>query len=82
MTVPGCRVCRRKLRAHLVQQCAAQGVRYLAGEVVDVQGDLQDDEVCITLDTGRQVTSRYLTSLWSRLGGCPQHGPQAGAAWP
>ena len=64
------RVCRRKLRAHLVRQCAEHGVKFLAGEVVDIEGKLEDEEVRITLDDGSKITSRCAAcsaSMWQTL---------------
>ena len=54
------RVCRRKLRAHLVTTCAEHGVKYLEGEVTGIEGDLDAEEVRISLEDGGQVTSRYV----------------------
>lgn len=58
LTRRACRVCRRKLRAELLRKCARAGVKFLAGEVVEVDAQLSSDSVRLTLDSGKVLRSR------------------------
>jgi len=53
-------VCRRRLRAHLVQQCADAGVRFVAGEVSDVDAAAKDASARIKCSDGRALQARCL----------------------
>ena len=52
-------VCRRKLREHLVQQCAAAGVRFLAGEVSGVDAAASGASARVLCSSGSVVQTRW-----------------------
>lgn len=52
-------VCRRKLREHLVQQCADTGVRFLAGEVSDVDSTAAGASARVICSSGAAVQTRW-----------------------
>ena len=52
-------VCRRKLREHLVQQCAAAGVRFLAGEVSGVDATASGATARVICSSGSVVQTRW-----------------------
>jgi hypothetical protein len=52
-------VCRRKLREHLVQQCAAAGVRFLAGEVSGVDAAASGASARVLCSSGSMVQTRW-----------------------
>lgn len=56
-------VCRRKLREHLVQQCAAAGVRFLAGEVSDVDATAAGASARVICSSGSAVQTRWATNF-------------------
>lgn len=58
-------MCRRKLREHLVQQCAAAGVRFLAGEVSGVDAAASGASARVLCSSGAMVQTRWLSWLLS-----------------
>lgn len=54
-----CRVCRRRLRAHLLRRCAAGGVRFRAGELVRLEPNEAGDTATLALADGSIVRTRY-----------------------
>ena len=52
------RVCRRKLREHLLARCAAAGVRYLEGEVASVSAEPDSTRATLTCRDGTAVRTR------------------------
>ncbi|KAK9814677.1 hypothetical protein WJX72_009604 [[Myrmecia] bisecta] len=55
------RVCRRRLREHLLQKCQASGVQFLAGEVVDIDADNNATSSQLQLADGTLIKSRLIT---------------------
>ena len=53
-----CRVCRRRLRAHLLRRCAAGGVRFRAGELVRLEPNEAGDTAALALADGSIVRTR------------------------
>ncbi|EFN58632.1 hypothetical protein CHLNCDRAFT_19656 [Chlorella variabilis] len=52
------RVCRRRLREHLVARCAAAGVAYLEAEVADASSSPSDQSAHLGLADGRRLSCR------------------------
>ena len=52
------RVCRRRLRGHLLERCAAAGVRYLEGEVASVAAEADGARATLTCRDGTAVRTR------------------------
>lgn len=52
------RVCRRKLRKHLLQRCQDNGVQFLAGMMDDLETEQTSDTARIHLADGQVVQSR------------------------
>ncbi len=52
------RVCRRRLRQHLLAQCAAAGVQYLEGEVASVNAEPESARATLTCRDGTAVRTR------------------------
>lgn len=52
------RVCRRRLREHLLSRCADAGVRYLEAEVVDASSAADAQAAALTLGDGRTLRCR------------------------
>ena len=59
LTYALCRVCRRRLRAHLLRRCAAGGVRFRAGELVRLEPNEAGDTAALALADGSIVRTRY-----------------------
>ena len=57
-TLHACRVCRRRLRAHLLRECSRAGVKFLAAEVTAIDAEQGAGSVRMTLDTGATLSSR------------------------
>ena len=53
------RVCRRRLRAHLLRRCAAGGVRFRAGELVRLEPNETGETAALALADGSIVRTRY-----------------------
>ena len=54
------RVCRRKLRNHLLQQCQEHGVQFKAGLMHQMETQQTSDTASIRLADGQIVHSRYV----------------------
>jgi lycopene epsilon-cyclase len=52
------RVCRRRLREHLLARCAAAGVRYLEGEVAAVAAEPDGARATLTCRDGTAVRTK------------------------
>ena len=52
------RVCRRKLRKHLLQRCQANGVQFMAGMMDELETEQTSDTATIRLADGQVVRSR------------------------
>lgn len=63
------RVCRRKLREHLLQRCREGGVKYMAGEVAALQeGGPEPSARCrLTLSDGTVLKAQCAPPTWPRL---------------
>jgi len=61
------RVCRRRLRAHLLRRCAAGGVRFRAGELVRLEPNQAGETAALALADGSIVRTRCapLPCSWS-----------------
>jgi lycopene epsilon-cyclase len=52
------RVCRRKLRKHLLQRCQTNGVQFMAGMMDELETEQTSDTATIRLADGQVVRSR------------------------
>ena len=57
------RVCRRKLRKHLLQRCQDNGVQFLAGIMNELETEQTSDTATIRLADGQVVRSRYVFAI-------------------
>eukprot|EP00877_Chromochloris_zofingiensis_P005408 jgi/Chrzof1/14869/Cz09g18310.t1_LCYE[v5.2] len=74
------RVCRRRLRQHLVDLCKSAGVQYLATEVTDICKSADNTTAYVTCSNGSTFTSRLVTLASGQAAGrFLQYEPEAPA---